>query len=252
SRDQEPWTRGRRTERVVADYIRSRYKLLPYLYQAWIEAAENGDPVMRPLWYQYPEEAWTGEAEAGDEFLVGQDLLHAPELDEGAAGRLVRLPRGRWFDWAGGRFAEGGRAVRANPGREGTPLYIRSGAVVPMQPGRRDTNHKDLRLVDFVLFVEEGGTASFRYRADDGETLSYRDGARSVLDLQVRVEGRTAFVEAALRESGYGKVVFRIMAPAASGIRSIELNGERMELSRERLALAGRRHRALATETRTA
>ncbi len=252
SRDQEPWTRGRRTERVVAEYIRSRYKLLPYLYQAWIEAAENGDPVMRPLWYQYPEEAWTSGAEAGDEFLAGPDLLHAPVLDERAASRIARLPAGRWFDWAAGRFMEGGRVVRAAPGREGTPLFVRSGAVVPMLPGTRDTNHKDLRLVDFVLFVEEGGTAAFRYRADDGETLAYRAGARSVLDLQVRVEGWIAFVETALRESGYGNIVYRIIVPVSSGIRAIELNGERMELSRERLALAGRRHRALATETRTA
>ncbi|MFQ3548042.1 MAG: glycoside hydrolase family 31 protein, partial [Termitinemataceae bacterium] len=187
ARDQEPWTRGKATEKIVAEYIRSRYKLLPYLYQCWIAQEEIGDPVMRPLWYHWPDLEWALTCDT--EFMIGSDILHAPILDPAAREREVRLPPGMWFDWIRGSFVAGNVINRVRPGRVQTPLYFRAGSVIPMLPGIRTTNEKDLSQIDLLILAQDGQYGTWRYCADDGETLEYRDGKRSELELSYRVDG---------------------------------------------------------------
>jgi len=252
TRDQEPWTRGKATERIVTEYIRSRYKLMPYAYQAWIAQEERGDPVMRPLWYHWPDEEWT--LECGDQFMLGDAVMHAPVLDSSARGRKLRLPACRWFDWAEGSFRDGGLDqgsihIESLPGREGTPLYFRAGSCVPMLRGKIQSNVKDLRRVDMVVFAEPGCNGHVGYSADDGETLEYRSGKRSTIELEYHAEGEVLIVESRRLKSGYGAIRFRVLVPAAAGIRTLMLDGKELELKRELLGLAGRKHAFMASGT---
>jgi alpha-glucosidase len=242
--EQEPWTRGKTTERIVTDFIRSRYKLIPYVYQSWISQEERGDPVMRPLWYAWPGEEWT--LECGDQFMLGDAVMHAPILDSKAGSRKLRLPACRWFDWNAGRFIEGGAQLDSSPGRGRTPLYFRSGFCVPMQRGIIKTNRKDLRRVDLVLFAEPGSSGIAHYAADDGETLEYRKGKRSVMELDYHAEGETLVIESKRLQSGYGAIRFRVLVPEISGVCCLKLDGREVSLKRELLGLAGRRHAFLA------
>jgi alpha-glucosidase len=253
AKDQEPWTRGAHTERIVGDYIRSRYKLLPYLYQYWIAQEESGDPVMRPLWLHWPEEEWTSLC--GDQFMIGAALLHAPILEPGAKGRALRLPDCRWFDWGAGAFVDGGAALECEPGRAGTPLYMRAGYGLPMQKGRCATNAKDLRRVDIALFAEAarlgepGGLGKLEYLADDGESLAYRRGGRSGLGLRYAVEGELLSVDAEQLENGYGSIRFRLLVPESGGLKRIRVNGRELALKRTSAVLAGRKQAFLACGT---
>lgn len=73
---------------------------------------ERGTPIMRPLFYHYPEdaEAWN----IADGYLFGQDVLVAPILEAGAVRRRVYLPRGsRWLECATGLWHEGGQWVES-------------------------------------------------------------------------------------------------------------------------------------------
>lgn len=252
ARDQEPWTRGKATERVAAAYIRSRYALLPYLYQAWIAQEEDGEPVMRPLWYAWPEEEWT--ADCGDEFLIGPDILHAPILEPKAGSRSVRLPAGSWFDWNAGGYRRGGQAFTAEAGRADTPLYFRAGAAVAFQRGPRRDHGKELRAPDLMIFAgggaEDGGSGSLRYAADDGLSLSYRDGARTELELAWSYEGGVLSIEAEYLRRGYGPIRPRVLIPAASAPGApavLRFRGRESALKPGRLEFAGRRAPVLAS-----
>lgn len=245
-KDQEPWTRGRATERVVAEYIRSRYKVLPYLYQLWIAQEERGEPVMRPLWYHWPEEKWTLICDT--EFLVGDAILHAPVLDPQSRKRHVQFPEGSWFDWNRGRFLSGGRTLTAACTRFQTPLYFRSGTVIPLLPGLRTTNEKDLRRVDFFFVMNEKGQGRYRYCADDGETLAYRDGTKSELELSYNLSDGVLSLEVAVTNAAYGPISYRILVPSVANIRFVEVNGERLPLVQERLRFAGVEHRVRASQ----
>jgi len=246
SKDQEPWTRGKATEAVVAEYIRSRYKLLPYIYQLWIAQEERGEPVLRPLWYHWPEADWTCHCD--DEYTLGEALLHAPVLDPGQTKREVQLPAGSWFEWNRGRFISGDRKFTVKSSRLETPLYFKSGSVIPLLPGIRTTNEKDLRRVDFLCILSEGEGGTCRYCADDGETLAYRDGMRSELELRYNLTDGIMHIEAVVTNAAYGPINYRIMVPCVSGVRSVEVNGKELPLVREKLRFAGAENRVRTSE----
>lgn len=246
AKDQEPWTRGKATEKVVAEYITSRYKLLPYIYQLWVAQEERGEPVLRPLWYHWPELDWACHCD--DEYLLGDAILHAPLLDPKQKKRQLRLPAGTWFDWNRGRFLAGDQVLRVSPSRLETPLYIRSASVIPMLPGIRTTNEKDLRRVDFLFILDEGEAGTYRYCADDGETLAYQEGVRSELELSYELTDGILHIEAAICNAAYGPIMYRIMVPCVAAVRSVDVNGKELSLIRDKLRFAGVENRIRSTE----
>jgi len=129
----EPWVHGAAVEARIRAAIERRYRLLPYLYTAFEETSRTGLPVMRPLWLEYPADA---SARANRRaYLLGQDLLVAPKLDEGTAPWQVTLPAAPWWDTATGALVPAGGAVTVTPlAGEGLRVFARAGAIVPSQP----------------------------------------------------------------------------------------------------------------------
>jgi alpha-glucosidase len=91
----EPWVFGEPTTRIVREYLNLRYRLMPYLYTLAWQASQSGIPIVRPLFWLDPGdvELWRIQ----DCFLLGDSLLVAPVLQEGAQTRLVLLPKGDWY-----------------------------------------------------------------------------------------------------------------------------------------------------------
>ena len=98
--------RGRARPRARRD--RLRYRLLPYLYAAFVRAAETGAPVQRPLVFDHQHDPAVRDID--DEYLLGPDLLVAPVLEPGQTARQVYLPAGDWYDWHTGERHAGGAA----------------------------------------------------------------------------------------------------------------------------------------------
>lgn len=64
------------------------------------QPAEKGYPVVRPLFFHYPEDSTTYELD--NEFMLGPNLLIASVLEEGSHMRSLYLPAGCWQDiWNG-------------------------------------------------------------------------------------------------------------------------------------------------------
>ncbi|MFD1833392.1 glycoside hydrolase family 31 protein [Streptomyces desertarenae] len=126
----EPWEFGPQVLEHAGAALRQRERLLPYFATLARLAHRSGAPYVRPLWWGAPRDRGLRECE--DAFLLGDALLVAPVLEPGVTRRTVRLPRGRWYDTAGGGVYEGpGRAVvEAPPAR--IPVLARAGAVVPV------------------------------------------------------------------------------------------------------------------------
>ena len=131
TRNQEPWAFTQRGLRILRRYIRLRYRLMPYLYQLFVRQEESGEAILRPLLYDFGD----GHDEVIDQFLVGPWIMQAPVLEEGAKGRKALLPgKGPWFDARTGDWRPAG-SIRVPNEVETTPLFFRSGAVVPMRKG---------------------------------------------------------------------------------------------------------------------
>lgn len=87
------------------------------------ESVRTGDPIIRPLWWISPSDE-TAQS-ISDQFLVGNEILVAPVLKEGARSRDVYLPRGVWFDFSGGQRHEGPRWLKDYPAPLETLPYFK-------------------------------------------------------------------------------------------------------------------------------
>lgn len=127
----EPWTFGEPALAIMRRMIHLRQRLLPYIYTLAWQASQTGAPLVRPLWWEFPQEAHiTGEPDC---FLLGDCLLVAPVLEQGAHTRRLRLPAGEWIDyWSEQRFHGPGEIELPAP-LERLPLLVRAGALLPVE-----------------------------------------------------------------------------------------------------------------------
>ncbi len=127
----EVWSFGEEAYAILRDLLFLRERLRPYIMEQMRLAHDRGTPPMRPLFFDFPNDA--GSAVIEDEFMFGPDLLVAPVLEHGARSRAVYLPAGAsWRDaWSGDRLS-GGQVVTAAAPLHRIPLYLRGEARLPI------------------------------------------------------------------------------------------------------------------------
>ena len=194
----EPWVFGERVEKICREYIELRYRLIPYLYTLFWEAASSGAPILRPLLYHFPEDLKTYHI--ADQVLLGSSLMAAPVYRPGVEHRAVYLPSGRWYDWWSGEAFEGLTPILAEAPLERMPLYVRAGAIIPMAPVMQST---DEQPGDPLTIRVWKGTGEFTLYEDDGHSFEYKTGAFSTTTYRVRCEEEQTIVEIAARTGEY-------------------------------------------------
>ncbi|MGC1783483.1 MAG: TIM-barrel domain-containing protein [Acidobacteriaceae bacterium] len=167
-------------EPICRKYLELRYQLMPYLYSAVQQTCDTGLPVIRALWLHYPEDA-TAVARR-DEYLYGRDRLVAPVAEKGAGSRSLYLPRGTWYDFWTQTKLEGGREITRNVDLATIPLYVRAGAVLPMDPVRQYTGEQ----VDgpLTLWIYRGLDGTTSLYEDEGETFEFHRGQCMHIDIE--------------------------------------------------------------------
>ena len=177
-REQEPWSFGEPFESAYRIAIEQRYRLLPYLYTLFQEAATTGEPIIRPLYYSYPKDEAVYDADVAEtEFLVGENLLTAPIYMEGALMRQVYLPAGTWASYWDGQTYEGGRWHTINAALEQWPLFVRTPGILPLGPVMQYVGQSTTDPLTLNCYMNENSEATYILYEDDGATLAYRNGA---------------------------------------------------------------------------
>jgi len=129
--DNEVWSYGEDNYKIMRNYIILRERLRPYIRGLMREAHENGDPVIRPMIYEFPEDKKC--AKLSDQYMFGPDLLVAPVFTAGAITREVYLPSGaRWKCCNTGHEYDGGQVITAEAPLEVIPLFTRDEAQLPI------------------------------------------------------------------------------------------------------------------------
>jgi len=159
-------------EPVVKKYDELRYRLMPYTYTLAWEARETGLPLMRAMWLHYPRD--TIATKLGSQYLWGRDLLIAPVFQKAATTRDVYLPAGTWYDWWTNERIAGARTVTRAVDLATMPIYVRGGAIIPVDPVRQYANE----VVDepTTLRVYRGANGSYTLYEDDGISQEYLKG----------------------------------------------------------------------------
>lgn len=122
--DNEVWSYGEKVYEICKKYLEYREQMRPYTRELMKEAHEKGTPVMRTLFYMYPQDCACWDVE--DEYMYGPDLLVAPVLHAGQTRRNVYLPEGDdWVESATGKEYAGGQRVEADAPLDVIPVFVR-------------------------------------------------------------------------------------------------------------------------------
>ena len=162
-------------EPIARKYSELRYQLMPYTYTLAREARDRGLPLMRAMWLHYPDDVRARGL--GNQFMWGSDLLVAPVFTKGASSRDVYLPKGEWYDWWTNARATGGQTVARAVDLATMPIYVRAGAIVPVDPVRQYTSEPVAEPT--TLRVYRGADGQFTLYEDDGISQEYLQGKGS-------------------------------------------------------------------------
>jgi alpha-glucosidase len=177
TRHQEPWTFGKEVEDICRRYISLRYQLLPYFYNLFHEAAHDGTPIIRPLFWEFPDDPH-GYA-VDDQFLLGPSLLVAPVMKPDAEQRAVYLPAGSdWYDYHTKQKHAGGQYVTSPAPLDVMPLFVRAGSIIPMTEPIEFVDQK--RPDEIILDIYPGTKTTGYLYEDDGESFDHETGAYSL------------------------------------------------------------------------
>ncbi len=121
--DNEMWSYGEDNFAIMRAHYELRRSLKPYLSQIFREAHENGSPLMRAMFYEFPDDpvCW----DLTDQYMFGPDYLVAPVLTPETFRRRVYLPAGTWEEIHTGEILEGGRTIEADAPLERIPVFRR-------------------------------------------------------------------------------------------------------------------------------
>ena len=117
----EMWSYGEANYRIMRDQLEIRLGMKDYLKTIFREAHEDGSPLLRAMFYEFPddEKCWN----VYDQYMFGSEYLIAPVLSLNTFVREVYLPAGKWIDIRDGKEYEGGRTVLAEAPLESIPVF---------------------------------------------------------------------------------------------------------------------------------
>ncbi len=166
---------------VLRSSFELRYALQPYIYTEARRTYDTGVAFLHPLYYDWPEasEAYSSR----NEYMFGDEMLIAPvasaaDKETGLATETVWLPEGEWIEWPTGKNFTGPTTVERKFSIDQTPVYLKAGAVVPMQPPMRYTGEKPVDpLIVNIWPLKPGTTSAYSVYEDSGNSVDYQHGA---------------------------------------------------------------------------
>jgi alpha-glucosidase len=159
--DQEPWAFGETVEKASRIALQRRYRLLPYLYEAFYETYLNGMPVMRPVFFADPTDIDLREEE--EAFLLGENLMIIPRWSENVA-----MPQGNWREIS---IVNGDNEDEYQP-----VLRQKDGSIIPLGPIVQSTEEYKADSITLLVSVDESNSAFGSFYADAGNGYEYQNG----------------------------------------------------------------------------
>ena len=163
-------------EESIRKYLQLRYRLLPYIYSYAFVNYLTGMPVTRPMLLAFPDDYICSSDTWPYQYMLGENMLIAPVYGDFNTMEIY-LPRGYdWIDYETKEIYKGGGFITYNTSDiNKLPIFIKSGAIIPM---RQQTNWIDTKITDTITFdiYPSDTVSSFTMYEDDGETMAYQKG----------------------------------------------------------------------------
>lgn len=198
----EPWRFPMEIHQIMNKFLRLRHRMIPYLYTMNHRSWKDGEPLVQPLYYEYPKARETYELKNG--YLFGTELMvypvTTPTIDKLKVAETPGwLPAGTWIDVFTGMIYKSSedRKITFYRGLDSMPVLAKGGAIVPetdeIAGNLVEKNPQSLRIK-----VYAGADGHFDLYEDDNTTCGYEDGHCAITSMDFTWEGEQKFHMAAV------------------------------------------------------
>jgi len=181
SRDAEPWSFGEETEEISRNYIKLRYRMMPYLYSAFYEASQTGMPVNRSMAIYYPHHELVYARKYQHQYFFGPSLLVAP-VESSRDMTKVFLPEGKWYGLFDDQHYDAGEVFVECP-VEKLPVFVKASSILVMDGEQLNSTKQTSHLLEIHVY-QGNSDCTFKLYQDDGSTFEYEQGNFSIQEIQ--------------------------------------------------------------------
>lgn len=174
----EPWLWDIKTFTIAREYCLLRQRLIPYIYTEAYNYSKNGQPLIQPIYYMYPE--IYDEPDYKNEYFFGRNLFISPitkpmDVIMNRSVERVFLPKGIWFDFKTGKKFIGNKRYVVFYKSQDYPVFVKAGAVIPLANLENVKNDmKPPKSLELNIFP--GKSKVYELYEDDGLTNNYKKG----------------------------------------------------------------------------
>ena len=172
-----PWFFSAEAEQIATSYIKTRYKLLPYIYTAAWQNHLTGLSIVRPFPVAFPTD--NSGSDMTDEWMFGDNMLVKPVLTQNATSVSVYLPQGTWIDYWNGKSYTGTSTINYAVTNATIPVFVKAGSVIPTAPVGSYVNDSVAQKL-LILSCYAGANGKGFVYEDDGETYQYEKGMYAI------------------------------------------------------------------------
>ncbi|MDO1501592.1 glycoside hydrolase family 31 protein [Winogradskyella maritima] len=168
----EPVYRSDKAKRLAQFAIEMRYRMLPYNYNLMAENHRFGKPLMRPLFFEEPNNPEL--LNYSKTYLWGNDILVAPILEAGLTHQEVYFPAtSNWFNIETDEIIKGGQTKSIETHPAYIPTYVRSGTFIPLATSMQNTEAYNGDTFQLQYYHDASVKTSMReLYMDDGKTAN--------------------------------------------------------------------------------
>jgi len=152
----EPWLYNTAFTDAFRKSVNLKYELMPYVYAQAKACSEQGLPMLRALFVEFPKDAGAWNVE--DEYMFGSDILVAPLFIAKSTGRNVYLPEGTWVDYQTKKEYSGGWQ-KIEAGEIPAIILVKAGALIPHIKLAQSTQDMDWTKIEWKVYGKEEKTA---------------------------------------------------------------------------------------------
>lgn len=233
--DRRPWLWGECEEKAMQRIYHMRSRLMPYIYSSVRQCHTEMLPLNRGLYIEYPTDKESYKHE--EEFLFGDLILASPITQAGSGedkvvNQSVWFPKGSdWYSFFTGSKYEGGRTAVVSCPLEESPVFVKGGWPLPMQPYTERMASTPLTTLVIRCYPgNEGSNNTYSLYEDDGLTTEYIKGKYATTDMTYKKENESVTVSIHPTVGSYKgqpqKRAYRIELPEVSLKSKIKVNGK--------------------------
>jgi len=224
------------TQKIVRRFMKLRYRLLPYIYTTASQATVMGYPIVRPLFFDFPNDMEVYDISM--QYMFGPEIMVCPVTKQHAEQISIYLPGDKWYNFWNDEPFKGGQWLNWKTHLETIPLFVKAGSFIPMGPPVNSTDDYSSEKLTVRYYPDEtGDTSRYIMFEDDGKTFgTIQKGQFELLNFTgVKNNRNDFFIQMERSGKGYEdmpairKMKVAIVDPGPDEKHEVRLNGKKLK-----------------------